>query len=68
GEGNREALDALVEKLIAEYKDKNAIESRTGASLAPLLWHRRLACVLKPSPPLTSAFPHPAKLPAKLKK
>jgi len=25
GEGNREALDALVEKLIAEYKDKNAI-------------------------------------------
>ena len=30
GEGNREALDSLVGKLIAEYKDKNAIElSRT---------------------------------------
>jgi thiol-disulfide isomerase/thioredoxin len=26
GEGNREALDALVGKLIAEYKDKNAID------------------------------------------
>jgi len=26
GEGNREALDALVDKLIAEYKDKNAID------------------------------------------